>query len=129
MKSKPITVKKDTGWLKCFYFPSGLSKGEGKVLSYILQHKRLRGYDNAVINKDGGTATTETILKNMGLSYTSANRRFIQGLKDRGIIAKNKGIIYLNPYIAYKGATVLNTTLELFESYRYGEEELAGVLE
>ncbi len=129
MKSKQTTVKKESGWLKCFYFPSGLSKGESKVLSYIAQHKHLRGYDNAVINKDGGTATAENILENMGLTYSSTNRRLIQGLKDRGIIAKDKGIIYLNPYIAYKGATVSDNTLKIFDSYRYSEEELTGIFD
>lgn len=129
MKSKQIQVQKEGGWLKCFYFPSGLSKGEGKVLSYIAQHKHLRGYDNAVIGKDGKPATTEKLLENMGLNYSSTNRRLIQGLKDRGIIAKNKGVIYLNPYIAYKGAAVSSNTLKIFDDYRYGEEELTDVFD
>ena len=126
MESKKRIAKK--GWLKQFYTPYDLSKGEQAIFSYVAQYRRLRESDNAIIDKDGAPTKTKDLLERCSLKYDSNGRELIARLKKKGIIAKSKGVLFLNPYIAYKGAAVATSTLKLFEFFRYGEEEIEGVL-
>ncbi len=116
------------GWLKQFYTPCDLSKGEQAIFSYAAQWERLRDYDNAIVGKDGEPVTAKELLEQCTLKYDSNGRELIAGLKKRGIIAKAKGILFLNPYIAYRGKSILDSTLRLFEYFQYGEEEVETAL-
>ncbi len=124
-ESKKRIAKK--GWLKCFYVPCDLSKGELAIFSYVAQHRRLREYDNAIIDKDGKPTKAKALLERCTLKYDSNGRELIARLKKKGIIAKSKGVLFLNPYIAHKGAVILNSTLNLFQYFRYGEEEVEEI--
>ena len=126
MESKKRIAKK--GWLKQFYTPYDLSKGEQAIFSYVAQYRRLRESDNAIIDKDGAPTNAKDLLERCALKYDSNGRELIARLKKKGIIAKAKGVLFLNPYIAYKGTAIVTSTLKLFEFFRYGEEEIEGVL-
>jgi hypothetical protein len=115
------------GWLKVFYIPCDLSKGEQAIFSYVAQYRRLRSTDNAIMDKDGEPTTAKDLLERCALKYDSHGQGIITSLKKRGILAKSKGILYLNPYIAYKGTAIATSTLKLFEFFRYGEEEIEGI--
>lgn len=111
------------GWIKCFYIPCDLSRGEQAVFSYVAQHRRLREFDNAIMDKDGEPMEVKNLLERLTMKYDSNGRGLIAGLKKKGIIAKSKGILYLNPYIAHKGGVMAKSTLKLFEYFKFGEEE------
>ena len=125
METKKRIAKK--GWLKQFYTPCDLSKGEQAIFSYVAQYRRLRDPDNAIMDKDGEPITAKDLLERCTLKYDSNGRELIARLKKKGIIAKSKGVLFLNPYIAYKGALVAPSTLKLFEFFRYGGEEVEGI--
>ena len=129
-KNGLVRITKDIqrNWVRCYYIPCDLSKGEQAIFSYVAQHRRLRETDNAIIDKDGVPTKTKDLLERCSLKYDSNGRELIARLKKKGIIAKSKGILYLNPYIVHKGATMMRSTLNLFEYFRYGEEEIEGVL-
>ena len=130
MESKKLMAKTlRNGWLKQFYTPCDLSRGEQAIFSYVAQYEHLRDYDNAIVGRDGEPIKAKELLERCTLKYDSNGREIIAGLKKRGIIVKSKGVLFLNPYMAYKGKSVLDSTLKLFEYFRYGEEEVETALE
>lgn len=130
MESKKLIAKSlRSGWLKQFYTPCDFSKGEQAIFSYVAQYKHLRDYDNAIVGRDGEPIKAKELLEQLTLKYDSNGRALLAGLKKRGVIAKSKNVLFLNPYIAYKGKSVQDSTLKLFEDFRYGEEEVETALE
>ena len=124
-EQKAVKVNNNKGWIKSLHYPAGLTKTQSAILSYVAQYPRLRKGDNAIMCANRTIASTEHILKGAGLESYDSGIKALRGLKKRGIMAKVNNTWFLNPYIAYKsfeGGAIKISTLELFDSFRYGNK-------
>lgn len=124
-EQKAVKVNGGKGWIKSLHYPAGLTKTQSTILSYVAQHPRIRKGDNAVICANRTVASTKQILDGAGVESYNSGIKALYGLKKRGILCKDNNIWYLNPYIAYKsfeGGAIKLSTLDLFESFRYGNK-------
>lgn len=124
-EERAVKVNGNKGWIKSLHYPAGLTKTQSAILSYVAQYPHLRKGDNAIMCANRTIASTEHILDGAGVGSYDSGVKALRGLKKRGIMAKVNNTWFLNPYIAYKsfeGGAIKISTLELFDSFRYGNK-------